>query len=68
MERIVLDKLNWDLHFTTALDFLYIVSTLPHTHTHKMPPNFAALCTNAKLCFIHILGSLTGSEIVWKSG
>ncbi|XP_051536320.1 cyclin-I-like isoform X2 [Myxocyprinus asiaticus] len=24
MERIVLDKLNWDLHSTSALDFLYI--------------------------------------------
>jgi len=38
MERIVLDKLNWDLHSTTPLDFLYIVSALPlslsHTHTH----------------------------------
>lgn len=29
MERLVLDKLNWDLHTATALDFLHIVSS-PH--------------------------------------
>uniref|UniRef100_A0A673FUC4 Cyclin-I-like n=1 Tax=Sinocyclocheilus rhinocerous TaxID=307959 RepID=A0A673FUC4_9TELE len=36
MERIVLDKLNWDLHSTTALDFLYIVSALPLKHICKL--------------------------------
>lgn len=26
MEKIILDKLNWDLHMATPLDFLHIVS------------------------------------------
>lgn len=60
MERIVLDKLNWDLHSTTALDFLYIVSALPlslslshvHAHTRKMPPNFWQMPNSASYIFL----------------
>lgn len=29
MEKIILDKLNWDLHMATPLDFLHIVSKGP---------------------------------------
>lgn len=34
MERLVLDKLNWDLHTATALDFLHIVS-LSHVRLQR---------------------------------
>ncbi|XP_051962064.1 cyclin-I-like [Xyrauchen texanus] len=41
MERIVLDKLNWDLHSTTTLDFLYIF--------HAMVLSCKSGCVNAVL-------------------
>uniref|UniRef100_A0A8C8Z3N1 Cyclin I n=1 Tax=Prolemur simus TaxID=1328070 RepID=A0A8C8Z3N1_PROSS len=38
MERIILDKLNWDLHTATPLDFLHIVN-IPEQLLHCMACN-----------------------------